>query len=74
MRILILFGAVIVGALAISLPAHAQNHPWCAHFARGAGGPTNCGFETREQCMATVSGIGGLCARNTQYRPSRHRQ
>jgi hypothetical protein len=29
----------------------------------------NCGFATYEQCRATISGIGGFCERNTQFRP-----
>jgi hypothetical protein len=34
------------------------------------GGATNCGFTTFQQCLATVSGIGGFfCEPNTQYRP-----
>jgi hypothetical protein len=75
MRIVILMSAVIVGVAAMSLPASAQNYPWCAHYAGGGGGGgRNCGFETRAQCMATVSGIGGFCAHNTQYRPGHRRQ
>jgi hypothetical protein len=27
----------------------------------------NCGFDTREQCMASVSGIGGFCQPNNTY-------
>ena len=30
-------------------------------------GGRNCGFSTLEQCMATVSGIGGDCERNLFY-------
>lgn len=70
MRILILIGAVVVGAAAMSAPASAQNFPWCARVAHGA---RNCGFETHAQCMATAHGLGGVCERNTQFRP-RHRQ
>jgi hypothetical protein len=68
MRILILIGAVIVGAAAMSPPAYAQNFPWCAHVGHGA---RNCGFETHAQCMATARGLGGFCERNTMYRPRR---
>ncbi len=71
MRILILIGAVILGAAAMSLPANAQNFPWCAHVGHGA---RNCGFETHAQCMAAARGLGGVCARNTLYRAGRHRQ
>lgn len=63
----------IAGTMAaLSAPAAAQNYPWCAYYSGGAGGGggTNCGFTTFEQCMATVSGIGGFCNRNTQYVPS----
>jgi Protein of unknown function (DUF3551) len=71
MRILILIGAVIAGAAAMSLSAYAQDFPWCAQAAHGA---RNCGFQTHAQCMATARGMGGLCTRNTQYRANRHRQ
>lgn len=50
--------------------ATAEEYPWCAYYgSSGDGGGTNCGFVTREQCMATVSGIGGFCGENPQYRP-----
>ena len=29
----------------------------------------NCGFNTFEQCLATISGIGGTCQQNTLYEP-----
>jgi hypothetical protein len=32
-------------------------------------GSSNCGFSTWNQCMATVSGIGGFCQRNSFYNP-----
>ncbi len=54
-----------------STRAQAQNYPWCAYYSGGfgGGGGTNCGFTTFQQCLATVSGIGGFCDRNTQYVP-----
>jgi hypothetical protein len=33
------------------------------------GGASNCGFSTWNQCMATVSGIGGFCTHNQFYNP-----
>jgi hypothetical protein len=62
--------AAIVAVIAISAttPAQAQNYPWCAHY----GTPyddTSCGFVSYEQCMASVSGIGGFCERNDTYKP-----
>ena len=65
---LVAIGA-LAGLFALAPPASAQNYPWCAVY--NVGGPAyNCGFVTYDQCMTTVSGIGGGCERNTQYRPS----
>jgi Protein of unknown function (DUF3551) len=63
---------IVVGSAAIGAPAKAQNYPWCAYYGGGSddGGGTNCGFTTFDQCMATVSGIGGFCMRNTMYQAS----
>jgi hypothetical protein len=46
-------------------------YPWCAVYSGHAGGASNCGFLTIEQCRATVSGIGGFCAPNQFYNPGR---
>jgi len=63
----LLVAGILLAAVAVSTRAEAQNYPWCAYYGRGHG--TNCGFTTFEQCMATVSGIGGFCDINTQYIP-----
>jgi hypothetical protein len=68
MKASLLVSAVLVG-IAIGTHADAQNYPWCAFYGGRSGGGTNCGFTTFAQCMATVSGMGGYCARNTQYIP-----
>src|SRR5262249_4025031 len=46
-----------------------SNYPWCAHLGTGFES-TNCGFTTFQQCMDTVSGIGGFCQPNTEYQVS----
>lgn len=69
MKVLIYATAVCAAVAAMSAHAQAQNYPWCAYYGTGDGNGTNCGFVTRDQCMATVSGIGGYCDRNTQYVP-----
>lgn len=59
----------VLAALMLSVrPSAAQNYPWCAEYSGRSGG-TNCGFVNFEQCMATVSGIGGFCRPNTMYVP-----
>jgi hypothetical protein len=66
--LLVVFGVLLATAV-IAPRAQAQsNYPWCAHY----GTPyddTSCGFTSFEQCMASVSGIGGFCERNDTYRP-----
>jgi uncharacterized protein DUF3551 len=61
---------ICVAMAALCTRAAAQNYPWCANYGSPSGdGGTNCGFTTHEQCLVTVSGIGGSCDRNTQYVP-----
>ena len=69
-----LFGVLFVTA-AIGTPAHADG-PWCAYYDGHFGGASNCGFYTYQQCLATISGIGGWCQPNTMYAPppARHRR
>jgi Protein of unknown function (DUF3551) len=68
MRIMLFVFSVIVVAAGIGSRAKAQTYPWCAVYDVG-GSASNCGFVTRDQCMATVSGIGGFCQLNDWYRP-----
>jgi Protein of unknown function (DUF3551) len=44
-------------------------YPWCAVYSGRGSGASNCGFRTWDQCMATVSGIGGFCQPNQFYNP-----
>lgn len=53
--------AAVAGVIGLSSPAATQGAPWCAAYRNGS---TNCGFYTYDQCMASVSGIGGYCNRN----------
>lgn len=65
-----------LAALAMFIPTagHADPYKWCAQYGPGGDGGRNCGFRTFEQCMATVSGIGGFCEPNTFYTgPDRRR-
>jgi hypothetical protein len=71
MKTVIFAVGLIIAAGALTNGAQAQNYPWCAVYGGGrGGGGQNCGFSTYEQCMATLSGMGGFCNRNTQYVPS----
>jgi len=69
MRYLLAVFGILVAAACMNTPAHAQNYPWCEYLGggMGGGGGRNCGFNTFEQCLATISGIGGTCQQNTTY-------
>lgn len=68
MKPLLLVLSVSAVTAALGTRAQAQNYPWCAFYDTGDQA-INCGFVTREQCMATVSGIGGFCMPNNTYQP-----
>jgi hypothetical protein len=70
MRLFVFTLVAFAATICIEKPAEAQSYPWCAYYNRDAGGATNCGFSTFQQCLATVSGVGGSCGANPQYRGS----
>jgi hypothetical protein len=66
--LLVAAAGVIATLAAFAPPAAAIEYPWCAQYnGEDGGGGRNCGFVSLEQCMATVSGIGGGCERNLFY-------
>jgi hypothetical protein len=69
MRALLIAIGILLAVGAPGSRALAQNYPWCAYISTGDGNATNCGFVTREQCMATISGMGGHCEPNNTYVP-----
>jgi Protein of unknown function (DUF3551) len=62
--------AVVLVLLVVSWLGQTAAHaaPWCAQYS-GAGGGTNCGFYSFQQCMAAVSGNGGFCTQNQFENP-----
>ncbi|MBI4274117.1 MAG: DUF3551 domain-containing protein [Rhizobiales bacterium] len=61
--------ALVLALLATSgHSTEAREYPWCAYHDWST---YNCGFVSFQQCLATISGIGGWCARNpwTYYAP-----
>jgi hypothetical protein len=67
---------VVAGLALLAAAAGAQAGPWCAWFNAYT---YNCGFSSFQQCLDTIQGEGGYCARNVQEagsvpapRPVRH--
>jgi hypothetical protein len=61
MRIAVAMALTMIAALVIDL-AEAKAASWCAVY--GFYGAVNCGFYSREQCQAAISGKGGYCWQN----------
>jgi hypothetical protein len=62
----IVFGVLAVAAILVATRRNVEaryDYPWCAQFADD-GGAFNCAFVSFDQCLATVSGVGGFCMRN----------
>src|SRR5258707_13546200 len=68
MRTIFLAAAALAAMSLTSIPAHADG-AWCARDALGG---TNCGFYTYAQCQADISGIGGSCVLNPNYKGCHH--
>lgn len=70
MRMLRAFLA-IAALVTVTTAGHAQSaydYPWCALYSgRDGPGATSCYYTSREQCMQTLSGIGGTCIRSPYY-------
>ena len=66
MRTSLLALAALVAA-GSATPAAAASYPWCARYSTSGG---ECSFNTLEQCMATLSGIGGYCFQSPYYHSS----
>jgi hypothetical protein len=63
----LVLGAAVAGAPQTASAQSPYSYPWCAKlYVRGT--PTSCYYASREQCMATVSGVGGYCYLNPGYR------
>jgi hypothetical protein len=70
MRLLIL-SLVLANAALTSFadPASAQSaysYPWCARVG-SRNGPTSCYYASYQQCLTTLSGVGGYCFKSPYY-------
>jgi hypothetical protein len=66
---LLLIAAALLGENLAASAQSPNSYPWCAIYYKDGGGTPRCDFATRDQCIASVSGIGGLCVQNLQYSP-----
>ncbi|MGA9082015.1 MAG: DUF3551 domain-containing protein [Pseudolabrys sp.] len=62
MRNVLAASVLLVAVIAFATPLHAQNPSWCAIMDND--GNLQCNYFTEQQCLQTLSGIGGRCVTN----------
>jgi hypothetical protein len=65
MRFVLAVG-ILLAALAIDARRNVHAAGWCAYYDEWT---YNCGFTSFQQCLATISGVGGICRRDPHARP-----
>jgi uncharacterized protein DUF3551 len=66
MRTLAALAVIATSAFTHAAAAQGKYYPWCARYDPYS---IVCGFDTRQQCQATVSGVGGYCQQNVMPPP-----
>jgi Protein of unknown function (DUF3551) len=63
-----LIAAALLGEVQAAAAQSAYSYPWCArYFAYEFAGATSCYFNSYQQCMTTLSGVGGYCFESPYY-------
>ena len=65
--LLFLIAAALLGEIQSASAQSPTSYPWCAKYFKRGGGATSCYYTSYEQCMTTVSGIGGYCYQSPYY-------
>ena len=65
---LFIIAAGLLGQTQISKAQSAYSYPWCGIRYTQDGSSMSCYYTSWEQCMATMSGAGGLCVESPYYR------
>jgi Protein of unknown function (DUF3551) len=64
---LFLIAAALLGEFQAASAQSPTSYPWCSRYFKRGGGGTSCYYTSYEQCMTTVSGIGGYCYQSPYY-------
>jgi hypothetical protein len=69
-----LLGVLALASVLTGGSSKVEAAAWCAFYDSST---YNCGFHTYQQCLETISGVGGWCQRNffeENRRPQDRRQ
>jgi hypothetical protein len=62
--------AALTGTSDLGYAQSAYAYPWCSQLPAAQSDATTCYFNTYQQCMMTISGIGGYCYQSPYYHSS----
>jgi hypothetical protein len=63
-----MIAVALVGKIQAASPQSPTSYPWCVRKKDGGASP--CYYPSYQQCMTTLSGIGGLCFQSPYYHPT----
>jgi hypothetical protein len=64
---LVLLSTALMGPAELASAQSPYSYPWCSRQTTKEGGTTSCYFTSYQQCMTTISGIGGWCYQSPYY-------
>jgi Protein of unknown function (DUF3551) len=64
---LVLLSAALMGPTELVSAQSPYSYPWCSRQAGRDFDTTSCYFTSYQQCMTTISGIGGWCYQSPYY-------
>jgi hypothetical protein len=62
-----LIAVALLGEMPVAPAQSPTSYPWCSRAFKMDTSATSCYFTSREQCMATLSGIGGYCIQSPYF-------
>jgi Protein of unknown function (DUF3551) len=60
--------SALIGATELTSARSPYSYPWCSKQGGWDSFSASCYFTSYQQCMTTISGIGGWCYQNPAYR------
>ena len=62
-----LVASALLGEMQAVSAQSPTSYPWCAQFPTDQSAAMSCYFTSYQQCMTTLSGIGGYCFQSPYY-------
>jgi hypothetical protein len=64
---LVLLSTALMGPTDLASAQSPSSYPWCSRQGTVDSVTTSCYYTSYQQCMTTISGIGGWCYQSPYY-------